>query len=86
MIQKLAQYTDIRVALVVGGLSLQVQATTLRSRPEVIIATPVRMSNKTRGSLHSTGGNVLQSSPVAVVTHLRAENISKEERAAFFIM
>lgn len=42
MMQKLAQYTDIRIALVVGGLSLQVQAVTLKSNPEVIVATPVR--------------------------------------------
>jgi len=42
MIQKLAQFTDVRVALVVGGLSLQVQASTLRTRPEILVATPVR--------------------------------------------
>lgn len=44
MLQQLAQFTDIRVALVVGGLSLQVQAATLRTRPEVIVATPVSWS------------------------------------------
>lgn len=42
MITKLAQFTDIRVALVVGGLSVQVQAATLRTSPEVVVATPVR--------------------------------------------
>ncbi len=42
MITKLAQFTDVRTALVVGGLSLQVQATTLRSSPEIVVATPVR--------------------------------------------
>lgn len=42
MISKLAQFTDIRMALVVGGLSLQVQATALRSSPEIVVATPVR--------------------------------------------
>lgn len=41
MISKLAQFTDIRIALVVGGLSLQVQAATLRTSPEVVVATPV---------------------------------------------
>ncbi len=41
MMTNLAQYTDIRVALVVGGLSLNVQAATLRSSPEVVVATPV---------------------------------------------
>ena len=44
MVQKLAQFTDVRAALVVGGLSLQVQAATLRSSPEIIVATPVRLS------------------------------------------
>ena len=43
MVQKLAQFTDVRAALVVGGLSLQVQAATLRSSPEIIVATPVRL-------------------------------------------
>ncbi len=42
MITKLAQFTDIRIALVVGGLSVQVQAATLRTSPEVVVATPVR--------------------------------------------
>lgn len=41
MIAKLSQFTDVRVALVVGGLSLAVQATTLRSNPEIVVATPV---------------------------------------------
>ena len=43
MVTNLAQYTDIRVALVVGGLSLNVQAATLRTSPEVVVATPVSM-------------------------------------------
>ena len=42
MLQKLAQFTDIQVALAVGGLSLTVQAATLRASPEVVVATPVR--------------------------------------------
>ena len=41
MVTNLAQFTDIRVALVVGGLSLHVQAATLRTSPEVVVATPV---------------------------------------------
>ncbi len=41
MITNLAQFTDIRIALVVGGLSLQVQSATLRTSPEVVVATPV---------------------------------------------
>jgi ATP-dependent RNA helicase DDX27 len=35
MIEKLAQFTDVTVALIVGGLSLAVQAATLRKLPEV---------------------------------------------------
>lgn len=41
MITQLAKFTDVRVALVVGGLSLSVQAATLRTSPEVVVATPV---------------------------------------------
>lgn len=41
MIEKLAQSTDIRAALVVGGLSMQVQASTLKTSPEIVVATPV---------------------------------------------
>ena len=41
MIQRLAQHTDVRLALAVGGLSLQSQATALRARPEIVVATPV---------------------------------------------
>ena len=41
MMTNLAQHTDIRVALVVGGLSLNVQAATLRTSPEIVVATPV---------------------------------------------
>jgi len=43
MIGKLAQFTDIRSALVVGGLSLQSQATALRAAPEIVVATPVSL-------------------------------------------
>ena len=40
MVTKLAQFTDIRAALIVGGLSLSVQAATLRTSPEILVATP----------------------------------------------
>uniref|UniRef100_A0A0D6QTT0 RNA helicase n=1 Tax=Araucaria cunninghamii TaxID=56994 RepID=A0A0D6QTT0_ARACU len=43
MLEKLAQYTDIRCCLVVGGLSTKVQEVALRSRPDIVIATPGRM-------------------------------------------
>ena len=42
MVQRLSQFTDVRSALVVGGLSLQAQAAELRSAPEIVVATPVR--------------------------------------------
>lgn len=41
MIEKLAQFTDVRAALVVGGLSLAAQAAALRSAPEIVVGTPV---------------------------------------------
>ena len=50
MMQKLAQFTDIRMALVVGGLSVSSQAAVLRTSPEVVIATPGRMIDH----LHNT--------------------------------
>ncbi len=46
MVQKLAQFTDIRAALVVGGLSLQAQAATLREQPEIVVATPVSLPGR----------------------------------------
>lgn len=41
MVCSLAQFTDVRAALAVGGLSLQAQASDLRTKPEVVVATPV---------------------------------------------
>eukprot|EP01018_Ginkgo_biloba_P019412 Gb_16576 [translate_table: standard] len=43
MVEKLAQFTDIRCCLVVGGLSTKVQEAALRSRPDIVVATPGRM-------------------------------------------
>ena len=43
MMQALGEFTDIRVSLVVGGLSVKVQESELRSRPDVIVCTPGRM-------------------------------------------
>jgi ATP-dependent RNA helicase DDX27 len=47
---KLAAHTDIRSALIVGGLSIKAQETTLRSRPDIIIATPGRLIDHLRNS------------------------------------
>ena len=44
MLSKLAMYvTDVGIALVVGGLSMQQQAQALRTKPEVVVATPNRL-------------------------------------------
>ena len=41
MVCSLAQFTDVRAALAGGGLSLQAQASDLRTKPDVVVATPV---------------------------------------------
>ncbi|KAK7859215.1 dead-box atp-dependent rna helicase 28 [Quercus suber] len=48
MIEKLAQFTDIRCCLVVGGLSTKVQEAALRSMPDIVVATPGRMIDHLR--------------------------------------
>jgi len=40
---KLATHTDIRFCLIVGGLSIKSQEAALRTRPDIIIATPGRL-------------------------------------------
>ncbi|KIK83138.1 hypothetical protein PAXRUDRAFT_35494 [Paxillus rubicundulus Ve08.2h10] len=47
---KLAAHTDIRFCLVVGGLSLKSQEVALRTRPDVVIATPGRLIDHLRNS------------------------------------
>ncbi|KAI8995616.1 DEAD-domain-containing protein [Trametes punicea] len=47
---KLAAHTDVRFALVVGGLSVKAQEATLRTRPDVVIATPGRLIDHLRNS------------------------------------
>ena len=48
--RKLASFTDITIALLVGGLSLREQETVLRTRPDIIIATPGRFIDHMRNS------------------------------------
>lgn len=43
MTQKLAKYTDVRIALIVGGLSVKKQADELRTCPDIVVATPGRL-------------------------------------------
>ncbi|PIL31978.1 transporter [Ganoderma sinense ZZ0214-1] len=47
---KLAAHTDVRFALVVGGLSIKAQEANLRTRPDVVIATPGRLIDHIRNS------------------------------------
>lgn len=48
--QKLASYTDITFALIVGGFSLREQEAQLKKRPDVVIATPGRFIDHMRNS------------------------------------
>nr|CAD1844259.1 unnamed protein product [Ananas comosus var. bracteatus] len=51
MIEKLAQFTDIRCCLIVGGLSTKMQEAALRSMPDIVVATPGRIIDHLRNSL-----------------------------------
>ncbi|QRV76537.1 DEAD/DEAH box helicase [Ceratobasidium sp. AG-Ba] len=48
--EKLGGFTDVRSALIVGGLSLKAQEATLRTRPDMVIATPGRLIDHLRNS------------------------------------
>lgn len=52
--KKLASFTDVTFCQLVGGFSLREQETTLRSRPDVIIATPGRFIDHMRNSASFT--------------------------------
>jgi ATP-dependent RNA helicase DDX27 len=43
MLGRLAQFTDVRAALVVGGLAVKSQEAELRAAPDVVVATPGRI-------------------------------------------
>jgi ATP-dependent RNA helicase DDX27 len=49
--KKLSAHTDVRFALIAGGLSLKAQESTLRTRPDVVIATPGRLIDHLRNSM-----------------------------------
>ncbi|WOL09700.1 DEAD-box ATP-dependent RNA helicase 28 isoform X2 [Canna indica] len=51
MVEKLAQFTDIRCCLVVGGLPTKVQEAALRSLPDIVVATPGRIIDHLCNSL-----------------------------------
>jgi ATP-dependent RNA helicase DDX27 len=50
MIGKLSQFTDITCCAIVGGLSTSGQAQELRSRPDIVVATPGRLIDHVRNS------------------------------------
>ena len=50
MTSRLAKYTSVQTALVVGGLSLKAQEAELRSRPDIVIGTPGRLIDLVRNS------------------------------------
>ena len=52
--KKLASYTDVTFCQLVGGFSLREQESVLRSRPDVIIATPGRFIDHMRNSASFT--------------------------------
>ncbi|MCO5592482.1 hypothetical protein L7F22_046485 [Adiantum nelumboides] len=54
MMEKLAQFTDVRCCLVVGGLSTKVQEVGLRLHPDIVVATPGRMIDHLHNT-HSVG-------------------------------
>ncbi len=50
MSENLARYTDVRVCLIVGGLSVQLQEAALRQSPDIVVATPGRLIDHLRNS------------------------------------
>ena len=47
----LSRFSDVRMALVVGGLSSKVQEAELRTRPDIVLATPGRLIDLLRNAL-----------------------------------
>jgi len=50
MVEKLAQFTDIRAFIVIGGVKNAVQEQELRKKPDVVVATPGRMIDHLRNA------------------------------------
>ncbi|PAV22425.1 DEAD-domain-containing [Pyrrhoderma noxium] len=48
--KKLSAFMDVRISLIVGGLSLKSQEAELRTRPDILIATPGRLIDHLRNS------------------------------------
>ena len=50
MAEALGRHTDVRCALIVGGMSAQAQEAALRSRPDILLATPGRLIDHLRNT------------------------------------
>lgn len=50
MTGSLGRHTDVRTGMAVGGLSLQVQETAMRTRPDIVVGTPGRLIDLMRNS------------------------------------
>ncbi|KTW31515.1 hypothetical protein T552_00157 [Pneumocystis carinii B80] len=48
--KKMVYYTDIKICICTGGLSLKIQEAELRKRPDIVIATPGRFIDHVRNS------------------------------------
>lgn len=48
--RKIGQFTDVRVSLIVGGLSVKAQEAELRTRPDILVATPGRLVDHLRNA------------------------------------
>ena len=48
--RQLSRFTDVRLALIVGGLSLKAQEAELRTRPDIVVATPGRLIDLLRNA------------------------------------
>ncbi|PRP88897.1 hypothetical protein PROFUN_00365 [Planoprotostelium fungivorum] len=50
VIEKLAQFCEVTAAIIVGGLSMTAQETVLKTRPDIIVATPGRLIDHIRNT------------------------------------
>ena len=49
--KQLARFSDVRLSLIVGGLSVKLQEAELRTRPDIVLATPGRLIDLLRNAL-----------------------------------
>ncbi|KAL8870996.1 MAG: hypothetical protein Q9174_003081, partial [Haloplaca sp. 1 TL-2023] len=75
--QKLASFTDITFSLLSGGFSLRAQETHLRTRPDILIATPGRFIDHMRNS-HSFTVSTLEILVLDEADRMLDDGFSKE--------